>query len=131
MKPLTEPQYSVLRTLGILTGSRAFGCATEDSDIDILIRPNALQRVKITADQKGLSHLSSDFIPNEEPLSFYCIGPSGDRVNVLIKNDKDFTLWLDATESVQYLIDTNPVVAKSIKNKNYRIKLFQLLRGEY
>lgn len=97
--------------------------------MDILIRQDALPQLQLTDDQKDFSHLSSGYSPHNGALSFYCVSSSQQRINVLVKNAKDYTLWVEATEAVRRLIVSNGYVAEHIHNKPYRVKLFQALRG--
>ena len=50
--------------LGVLTGSRAFNCATEESDWDIVILESNVPDYRLTADYKCTDFCNDPIVPN-------------------------------------------------------------------
>ena len=90
--------------LGVLTGSRAFNCATESSDWDIVIHKSSLPDWKAADDYQNFEFCNGEDIPNSTPeLEDEPRDSSDDN---LLQYDA-ITIWGPITQIIKYwyLID--------------------------
>ena len=90
--------------LGVLTGSRAFNCATESSDYDIVIHESSLPDWKAADDYQNFQFYNGENIPPSTPELEDGPRDSGD--DTLLKYDA-ITIWGPITQIIKYwyLID--------------------------
>lgn len=128
-KPITTHQFSLIKTLGILSGSRAFGTVREDSDHDYIIKTEDIRTLALFPDNYYNAKASSDQAEHSAATSIRVLGPDDEVINLLVKDDDEYRRWVEATKCMKVLVAANQEVKNNISNKAYRVKLFQLLRG--
>ena len=123
---LNDDFISKIKDHSFLTGSFRFGVENNESDIDVIVSKNCSINFKEAIDL-GCVYLESQYSEDE----FHsCYGLYEDRLyNFLFMNSEDaYDRWLFATNKMALMVDDDISFKDKIKNKEYRIKLFESLK---
>lgn len=146
VKPLEETTYELKKIIqgGIVTGSRAFKIYSDNSDIDVIIKPYIIEMRDVINDNNGiyLHKYNSDIHDEEDRDDIQHYFQEGfDSCYVLLKN-KIYNLLLMRTEDYysSWVYATNKMVEKcgndseffkAINDKKIRIEYFEFLKEDY
>jgi len=127
MRPLSTLQLCTIFSLGILSGSRAYGGWHEKSDYDYLLMIQDYVKLDIQDDQID-RYSTGSWDGNEDHLSYICTDEIGDKINLIVFNSRvTFDLWVNATSVLAELYN-NPIICMGLHNKRLRLDLFRALR---
>ena len=124
-----EVVYQLLReNKAFVTGSERFGCSTEKSDVNIVIKFSDIDEL--------LDPVNRDFVIGDDEqrgdlsisMHKYCV-LGMKEVNIIItRNDDVYHELLFATEMIAKLFDF-PEIKPEIKNKELRLSTFETLKN--
>lgn len=108
------------------TGSRVFGCASSESDYDIVIRqlPVSYDVLDKLGDTYGHFVTEDSNYNNGSKMYF---GHRNDKcINIIPLSNHDYLYWMLATHSIANMARINP---KGISNKTVRVSTFEMMKG--
>lgn len=132
-KELPEDVKDRLLDLGFLTGSRAWGVHTEFSDVDVFFKPahKDLYLDLLTNHEDCYLLPDNTDIDEDYEDGTVCLYVKHDcSVYNLIfcENAEVYTAWLYATQTIKSMLTERVIIRKLLKDRDYRVKLFKLLR---
>ena len=138
LKPLEIEHQDIIQQEGYLTGSSAFRCTTNGSDLDYLllventpdhsffrdILENKIdfKYVCYSSDYRGEGYVSAyvKFMYSDKPINL-----------LLFENIIDYRRWVWATRIMKILLKSDTDFINKIKDKKNRINLFGVLKEIY
>lgn len=105
-----EPNYNLDKVLplGVLTGSRAFNCATEESDWDIVLIESNVPNYKYSINYKVTNFCTTEDLLNYVPIGYskavYDLEEYPDLGKEYIEYDKS-TIWGPLQQIIKYTDD--------------------------
>ena len=103
-----------------ITGSRAYGVAKADSDLDIVLYKDDAEQLSTFLKRIGIKIDST----NEVYSSYYFKIDNYPKINIVVVRNKDeFKEWKYATKKMMKI--------DSIKNRFERIRIFEQFRKEF
>lgn len=119
---MTNYNLEQVLPLGVLTGSRAFNCYTEESDWDIVITNSNVPELKFLIDYTCTDFLAMDdlacFIPNTHIKSGYDLSEYPDLGEDFVEYDKS-TIWGPLEKIIKYWDDNNNCINLFVYNDNH------------
>jgi predicted nucleotidyltransferase len=103
---------------GFLTGSRAWGVFTKESDFDFCILENQFKKIEKVLEELSDETFENDDYEDESGIKYH-IGKYW--LQLIILNEKEFKIWKTTTEIM------NHFPKESIKERKYRVQLFQYI----
>lgn len=108
--------------LGVLTGSRAFNCYTEESDYDIVLINSNVPNYEYSVDYTRTDFLAMDdlacFIPNTHIKSGYALSEYPDLGEDFVEYDKS-TIWGPLEKIIKYYDDNNNCINLFVYNDKH------------
>lgn len=120
--------------LGVLTGSRAFNCYTEESDYDIVITNSNVPELKFLIDYTCTDFLAIEdlacFIPNTQIKPGYDLSEYPDLGQDFVEYDKS-TIWGPLEKIIKYWDDNNNCINLFVYNDKHEgiLKKFKELNN--
>lgn len=141
IKPLEETTLKVKRLLGVytMTGSFMFDVHTEDSDIDVMIRPDAVLTFSDVIQKHNGVYLNSgddseiDHYRQEDFESCYIL-IDGTIFNLLFfHKEETYMQWEYATKQILQLLESDKhyIFKNLIKDKQIRVTIFEKFKELY
>ena len=107
--------------LGVLTGSRAFNCASEDSDWDIVITYGNLPNCEFAKDYTCIDFLTGDDLSKVTPEGYkdgYDLLDYPDLGEDFIEYDQ-LTIWGPLVQIIKYYDDNNNYINLFVYSNNH------------
>jgi hypothetical protein len=129
--PIAEWQWALIRHMGFVTGSTAFGVGEPDTDIDYVISINTYRSSRITIE--NLRYSPTEPYVFDGYRSFYVKRENGDVINLLVMDTLFyFKQYRFATETIMECLITGPDKYKErLRNKEFRCGAFETLKIMY
>lgn len=125
LKRLTPALEKKIREYGVVTGSKVFGGATDDSDRDWIIHPD----FNINWIFGYAHHRWSEDYNDGDFFSYYVMTEGGEIWNLLLmKTEKEEEIWRTATRCLRRLVNSEPMVESAMKNKDSRVAMFEAIK---
>lgn len=137
LEDISDKDMYLINTLGVVTGSSAWGVDTKSSDIDIIIPLNSrISFGSIMESGKGV-YLHAD----EENKTLHYVDSTTENLYVLkneiiynlifTKTKEAFDEWVFATEKMKEKALSESLFKEKIKDRDYRIGRFKCYKAKY
>lgn len=130
-EPLKPHQEAYIKTVGTLTGSKAFGVAQGYSDYDYIILSSQFKGMRLDV-YDCLSYDKDELYAFEGYRSWYVKCADGAVLNLLVMDNEYYRAqFVYATEGVVAFAKESEDFREKIKNKDFRCGAFQALKLVY
>jgi len=138
----TDIVKDVIKKHGTITGSYRWGVFSENSDIDIIL-PASIKVFGAHFSFQDVIHSHNGIYLHEneeEEIEHYFTDDfrscyvlnEGIIYNLLFMHGKNsYNKWLRATYGMDHLLATDPTLKEKIKDKSYRVSLFEELKIQF
>jgi hypothetical protein len=132
----TKTVYDIINSIGIITGSSAWGVDSTYSDIDVILPPDNISFNEIIQYHNGL-YLHEDeenkilHYFQEDFQSCYVLYENKIYNLLLMHSIENYNKWVYATLKMAETIKDDILFQQKIINKKYRIECFEGFKEEY
>jgi len=125
--------FSKIRKAGTKTGSKVFGGWKEGSDIDFIMPPGFSPDFSESLANRILAYNTKEYREDGWGGRTYVTGymktEAGTIINLLWMETEDaYRQWIEATEILKNLVQTNPTIAEAMQDKKRRVSFFEALK---